>query len=168
MSRGSRNAAETCRQWRLGQTSARFESGGAGADVISTGRGDHGGVSYGAYQLSSRQGTVQEYLANSRYGVQFKGLEPATPAFDARWRQIARTDPGFSHDQHEFIGRTHYREQMERLHRLGVDLHGRGRAVQDALWSTAVQFRGLTPRIVMGGLEQKSGSGHDVSRLTDR
>jgi hypothetical protein len=168
MSEISRKAATVCESWHLGRTSSRYESSGAGAGVISTGRGDRGGVSYGTYQLSSREGTVQEYLASSRYGAQFNGLTPATPAFDAKWREIARTDPGFGHDQHEFIGRTHYREQFERLQRQGIDLHDRGRAVHDALWSTSVQFRGLTPRIVAGGLKEKFGEARSLSQLTDR
>lgn len=42
--------------WHLGMTSARRESGGRGAETISTGKGDHGGVSYGTYQLSSKAG----------------------------------------------------------------------------------------------------------------
>jgi hypothetical protein len=35
--------------WNLGMTSSRYESGGRGAGTVSTGRGDHGGVSYGTY-----------------------------------------------------------------------------------------------------------------------
>ncbi|HFP9633493.1 TPA: hypothetical protein ACHOQV_005292, partial [Escherichia coli] len=44
--------------WPLGKTSERYESGGRGPGVISSGKGDHGGVSYGMYQLSSKMGTV--------------------------------------------------------------------------------------------------------------
>ena len=138
--------------WRLGQTSERYETGGRGASTISSGRGDLGGASYGAYQLSSRMGTLAEYLAQSRYGESFAGLTPATAAFDDRWRELANTNPGFARDQHDFIKRTHYDVQVERLQAVGVDLSGRGPAVQDALWSTSVQFRNLTRRIVAAGL----------------
>ncbi|CEE29395.1 hypothetical protein VWQ19_11840 [Xanthomonas citri pv. citri] len=48
--------------WHLGMTSARHESGRRGVETISTGKGDHGGVSYGAYQLSSKSGSLREYL----------------------------------------------------------------------------------------------------------
>ena len=154
--------------WRLGQTSERYETGGRGASTISTGRGDLGGASYGAYQLSSRMGTLAEYLGQSRYGEAFTGLTPATAAFDVRWRELANTDPGFARDQHDFIKRTHYDVQVERLQAAGVDLSGRGPAVQDALWSTSVQFRNLTRRIVTEGLEESFGAGYDVARLSDR
>ena len=154
--------------WRLGQTSERYETGGRGASTISSGRGDLGGASYGAYQLSSRMGTLAEYLAQSRYGESFAGLTPATAAFDDRWRELANTDPGFARDQHDFIKRTHYDVQVERLQAVGVDLSGRGPAVQDAVWSTSVQFRNLTRRIVTEGLEESFGAGYDVARLSDR
>ena len=58
-------AKRTAVQWSLGQTSASYESGVAGAGAISTGKGDHGGVSYGSYQFSSATGTLQEYLQQS-------------------------------------------------------------------------------------------------------
>src|SRR5687767_14964365 len=51
---------------------------------------DRGGVSYGTYQLSSNAGTLREYLNQSRYGSEFQGLTPATPAFNTRWRDVAR------------------------------------------------------------------------------
>ncbi|QWP75714.1 peptidoglycan-binding protein [Lysobacter sp. K5869] len=154
--------------WTLGSTSERYETGSRGAATISTGKGDHGGVSYGAYQLSSRVGTLREYLDQSRYGERFAGLTPATPAFNARWRELARTDPGFAADQHDFIRDSHYRVQCDRLKARGIDLSERGPAVQDALWSTSVQLRALTPQIVQKGLEEKFGPDYRLDRLSDR
>lgn len=160
-------ARRVVESWHLGQTSARYESSGLGAGVISTGKGDRGGVSYGAYQLSTRMGTLQEYLDQSRYGDRFKGLTPTTPAFNAKWKELAKSDPGFAQDQHDFIGRSHYGEQVAALKSAGIDLSDRGRAVQDALWSTSVQFRGLTPRIFAKGLAERFGPDCNVSRLSD-
>lgn len=154
--------------WQLGQTSARYESSNQGAAAISTGKGDRGGVSYGAYQLSTKMGTLQEYLDQSPYGEQFKGLTPATPAFNAKWKELAKTDAGFAREQHDFIGRSHYGEQAARLKSEGVDLSDRGRAVQDALWSTSVQFRGLTRRIFANGIAEKFGEDCKLAQLSDR
>lgn len=145
-------ARKTVSAWHLGKTSEHYESGGRGAGVISTGKGDHGGVSYGAYQLSTKAGTLNEYLDQSRYRSEFTGLVPQTSAFDAKWKDLARADPGFAEDQHDFICKTHYQTQVARLKDTGIDLSGRGRAVQDLVWSTSVQFRNLTPRIIAGGL----------------
>lgn len=154
--------------WYLGKTSARFESSSQGAGVISTGAGDHGGVSYGTYQLSSKMGTLREYLDQSRYRTHFEALQPATPAFDAKWRELARTDPGFARDQHDFVGRTHYGKQVERLNAIGIDLSERGRAVQDLAWSTSVQFGNMTPGIFQKGLAEKFGPDYEFTRLSDR
>lgn len=167
MNDGAKEASASS-NWRLGQTSERYESSSRGGGVISSGRGDHGGVSYGAYQLSSKSGTLREYLDQSRYRAFFDGLQPATPQFDSKWRELARTDPGFAKDQHDFIGRSHYDEQMQNLRVREIDLSDRGRAVQDALWSTSVQFRNLTPAIFAKGLTEKFGANYSLAELSDR
>lgn len=156
------------KEWELGDTSQRYETGNRGAGTISTGRGDHGGVSYGSYQLSSRSGTLREYLNQSPYRDEFAGLTPATPEFNAKWRELAGSDPGFGRDQHEFIRKTHYDVQVGRLEQRGIDLSDRGPAVQDALWSTSVQFRNLTPGIVEKGLKEKFGNDYQLDRLSDK
>jgi hypothetical protein len=135
--------------------------------TISTGRGDHGGASYGAYQLSSRTGTLAEYLSQSRYAEDFIGLTAATPAFNAKWRDLAAREPGFAEEQHDFIRRTHYEVQRTRLADRGLDLQGRGPAVQDALWSTSVQFRNRTRVIFEGGLMEKFGPKYRIADLSD-
>ena len=168
MAEDIQEARRALESWHIGQTSARYESRGRGAGVISSGKGDHGGVSYGAHQLSSKKGTLKEYLDQSPYGKHFDGLVPATPEFDAKWRGLAKADPGFAKDQHDFIGRSHYGEQRSALKERGLNLDGRGRAVQDALWSTSVQFRNLTPAIFAKGLAEKFGNNCDLSKLSDR
>jgi len=154
--------------WHLGQTSTKYETGNRGAGTISTGKGDLGGVSYGSYQLSTKMGTLQEYLDQSPYKDQFRGLSSATPDFDAKWRELAKTDPGFAKDQHAFIKSTHFDVQDDKLKARGIDLSDRGPAVQDALWSTSVQFRNLTPGIFSKGLEEKFGKDYELSKLSDK
>ena len=150
--------------WTLGQTSSRYETGGRGPGTVSTGAGDHGGVSYGSYQLSTNEGSVQEFLRyNHTIGAEFKKLTPGTKAFNEKWEALASADPkGFHAAQHDFIQHKFYDVQMDRLQNAGVDLSQRGAAVQDMLWSTSVQYRGLTKGIVTGGL-----AGKDVTQLSD-
>ena len=45
----------------LGKLSAAYESNGDPA-IVSTGEGDFGGISYGAYQLASNCGSVDAFL----------------------------------------------------------------------------------------------------------
>lgn len=150
--------------WTLGQTSARYETGGRGPGTVSTGRGDHGGVSYGSYQLSTNEGAVQAFLRfNPEVGAKFASLQPGTEAFSRQWAAQAETDPqGFHAAQHAFIQNTYYDRQMRRLQDVGIDLSDRGPAVQDMLWSTAVQFQNRTRSIVNGALGDS-----DLNALSD-
>lgn len=149
--------------WELGRTSEQYESGGRGPGVISTGIGDHGGASYGRYQFSSNMGVVQKYLAWSRFSTEFSGLSPATLAFNAKWKEIAKnhTDD-FSAEQHEFIKITHYEVQLQVLKDNGLDFVNDRAALQDLIWSTAVQYGPKTRLFV------KALAGRDANILTDR
>ena len=153
--------------WMLGKTSERFESGGRGAGTVSSGRGDFGGASYGTYQLASRTGTLQKFLKESPYGKEFEGLTPGTPEFNAKWKQIAKTDAGFGAAQHDFIKRTHFDPAMQRMKDAGIDLTGRGKAVQDAVWSTAVQFGAGNGKSGASGMFAKALKGRDLSQMSD-
>ena len=161
-------AKQAMDNWHRGQTSAHHETGGRGPGHVSSGKGDHGGVSYGTYQYATNVGGAAEYIAASRYGSQFTGLQPGTTAFTARWKEVAAADPtGFAKDQHDFIQHKYYDVQMNRLKAVGVDLSDRGPAVQDALWSTSVQYRGLTRSVFHNGLKAAYGENVNISELTD-
>jgi len=162
-------AVAKAQDWMLGATSKLFESGKAGAAATSSGKGDHGGASYGTYQLSSKTGTLGRFLSSSRYGEEFAGLQPGTPEFNKRWRQVAKNDPAFGAAQHDFIKSTHYDPAMAGLKGAGLDLSGRGAAVQDALWSTSVQFGAGSARRGTGaiGMFIKALNGRDLSQMTD-
>jgi len=154
--------------WQLGHTSSIFESGSAGPGTVSSGAGDHGGVSYGTYQLSSKAGTAAEYVAQSRYADRFKDLTPGTPEFGVAWGRVAADEPGFGGDQHDFIKRTHYDPRKGDLLSIGIDVNARGAAVQDMVWSTAVQYRGLTASKIERGLKERFGESYDASKLSDQ
>lgn len=143
-----------------GWISRMFESGRGGAGTISSGKGDFGGKSYGSHQLSSNTGTLQQFLASTGYGAQFAGLTPGSAAFDAKWKSLA-ADPAFGAAQHDFIKRTHVDPMMRRLAGAGMDLSGRGEAVQEALFSTATQFGPGS------SLVQRALAGREVSAMSD-
>lgn len=154
-------AAKKAGDWVLGQTSKLFESGKGGAATVSSGKGDRGGASYGTYQLASKTGTLQDFLKTSKYGKDFDGLKPGTPEFNAKWKEVAAQDPAFGQAQHDYIKATHFDPQMAKLKKAGIDLSGRGAAVQDAVWSTSVQFGGKSSLI------QKALKGKDVASMSD-
>ena len=146
----------------LGAVARQFESGGAGAGTVSTGVGDYGGKSYGLYQLSSKMGQVQEFLkSNEQYGKQFEGLAAGTAEFDKKWKELGG-DKGFAEAQQAFAKQKYYDQQVKTLGQLGKQLEGKGQAVQEALFSTGVQYGGSSKLI------EKALAGKDVDKMGEK
>ena len=135
----------------LGSLSAKYETGGRGCGTVSTGKGDKGGVSYGSYQMATNTGTVKKFVAQADFPWKddFKGLQPGTPAFSAKWKSIAKNEPDkFQEAQHAYIKKTHFDPLCAKvLQQDALDVTLRSHALQDAVWSTSVQFGGNTPII---------------------
>jgi hypothetical protein len=143
----------------LGKVAAHFESG-ANAGKVSSGVGDHGGKSYGAFQLSSKTGDVQKFLDESGYADHFKGLKVGSEDFDNKWRQLG-TDKKFAEAQQAHAMKTHYNPQVDRLKRLGLDLSSKGAGVQEAIMSTANQY-GANSDVI-----EKALAGKDINRMSE-
>ena len=135
--------------YELGILSAKYETGGRGPGTVSSGVGDPGGVSYGSYQMATKTGTVQRFVAQSDFpwNQHFRSLTAGTPDFSACWKRIAadQTDD-FQKSQHEFIKRTHYDLLVAKvLNDIAVDMNTRTTTLQNVVWSTAVQHGPGTP-----------------------
>lgn len=133
----------------LGCLSAKYETGGRGPGTVSSGAGDPGGVSYGSYQMASKMGTVKSFISQPGFpwAQDFQYLTPGTPDFSACWKRIAtnQTD-AFQKAQHDYIKKTHYDVLCKKiLAEDYIDINTRSRALQNAVWSTAVQHGGATP-----------------------
>ena len=155
----------------LGIISCKYETGSStyGPDRINSKedakKDKKGGRSYGLPQYPEKAGTLKAYLKASKYGYLFKGLTPNTDAFDKQWREVAWAHPQeFAQDQMKFIGKTHYQPFLKGLKHIGIDLTHRGRAVQEMIWSIAVQYgqgRGTD-------LMQKALKKQNVTKMSDR
>jgi hypothetical protein len=133
----------------IGNLSAYFESGEKGSDAI--GFDNKGGTSYGTFQISSKAGTMQQfvdYLSEHApaWAQQLKAAGPANTGgrsgrMPDTWRKITAQDPvGFSKMQYDFIEKTHYTPAVEEIaERTGVNIAQYPKAIQEVLWSTAVQ-----------------------------
>jgi hypothetical protein len=133
----------------LGSLAARFESGDAGIDAIGYDR--QGGTSYGQYQISSRAGTMSEFLEflQERAPDLAGKLKAAGPAntggtdggMPREWKRIAAAyTERFTGLQRDFIEQTHYLPALEEIReRTGVDIGSQPKALREVLWSTAVQ-----------------------------
>jgi LysM repeat protein len=133
----------------LGTLSAKYETGGRGPGTVSTGAGDPGGVSYGSYQMATKMGTVARFVAQAgfRWSRDFQGLAPGTAQFTAVWKRIAGEQTAdFQNAQHSYIKQTHYDLLTAKIFgENAVDVNTRSRALQDVVWSTAVQHGGASP-----------------------
>ena len=135
----------------LGTLSAKYETGGRGPGVVSTGAGDPGGVSYGSYQMATKMGVPQKFVKQPAFPwlADFQNLNAGSAEFTACWKRIAANEPdAFQKCQHEYIKMTHYDLLAAKiLSDDGLDVNTRSRALQDVVWSTAVQHGGATSMI---------------------
>jgi LysM repeat protein len=134
----------------LGKLSEKYETGGRGPGTVSSGVGDPGGVSYGSYQMTSKNGgTVARFVAQAefRWRDEFRNLTPGSPEFSATWRAIAAAYPEeFQEAQHAYIKTTYFDVLVAKLRdEVGFDATSRSYALQDVIWSTAVQHGPNTP-----------------------
>lgn len=134
-----------------GDMSARYESGAAGSAAI--GYDGTGGTSYGKWQLSSRQGSLDGFL---RF-LEGKGGTPAAVAARLRaagpadtgsksgampeaWKKEAQTNAAdFESWQREYVRSAFYQPAAQSLPGGAAALASASPAVREMVWSTAVQ-----------------------------
>ncbi|HKG45937.1 MAG TPA: LysM domain-containing protein [Pyrinomonadaceae bacterium] len=135
----------------IGTLSAKYETGGRGPGTVSTGAGDRGGVSYGSYQMASKLGVATRFVKQAGFPwlADFQNLSAGSKEFTACWKRIANNEPdAFQKCQHEFIKKTHYDLLVTKiLNEDNLDVNTRSRALQDVVWSTAVQHGGATTMV---------------------
>lgn len=132
-----------------GELARRFESGENGS--LSIGWDRVGGTSYGIFQLSSKQGTMDRFLdfLDSEAPEWAARLRKAGPSdtggrdgsMPREWRAIAAESPElFEAAQMRFINNSHYQPALQAvLDRTGLDVSSLPKALQEVLFSTAVQ-----------------------------
>lgn len=150
---------------KLGTLSAKYESGNNGVGTISTGKGDHGGMSYELYQFASKNGSIDNYIDSpefSQWKGLFNGLTPTTSDFNKAWKKLAEDEPdAFKKSQHEYIYRTHYLALKENNKDL-INLDNYSDVLKDVCWSTAVHH-GKDTGVLKRALKDK-----DVSKLSEQ
>lgn len=132
-----------------GALSARFESGQHGIAAIGYDR--HGGTSYGKYQISSKAGSMDQFIKflHQEAPALAKRLESAGASntgsrngkMPEEWKKIAQEHPDFFRElQERFIHDSHYKPALMALSQK-TDLNNdkMSAALQEVLWSTAVQ-----------------------------
>jgi murein DD-endopeptidase MepM/ murein hydrolase activator NlpD len=159
----------------LGTLSMRYETGGRGGGTVSSGVGDPGGVSYGSYQMTSKPngGTVGRFVSHADFPFadRFADLTPGSAEFSTAWKALAASNAEeFQEAQHDYIKRTHFDLLVQKLiDEDGLNVLTRSAALQDVIWSTAVQHGGATtvPGKALSNVELKpEDEGFDKAFIT--
>ena len=149
----------------LGFISGEFESGG-NPGVIAK---DNIGYAYGAWQINSRVGGLRDFIKDIETDKRFEHLAKLkidSPEFQDEWARVAKEYPdAFLEKQHEFIEKTNFKPVLYYARSAG--LNTTNRAVQEALWSQAVQhgFEG-NKKIIDAAVKKvgKSSSADEIVR----
>lgn len=153
----------------LGGLSSKYESNGNPGAI---GYDTKGGYSYGSYQIAANTGTMNNFLKYEQENnpdayaklVAAGGVNGAVSGssdFQSTWKSLA-TDSTFDADQKSFIQSTHYDVAVSNIQNsTGIDINSRSLAVQDAVWSTAVQ-NGPNSNVFKNAF-----SGKDTSTMSD-
>lgn len=147
-SRRTGKATAVAREATPGKLAARFESGSEGIAAIGYDR--TGGTSYGKYQIASRPGTMTAFLAfldkeAPDLGQRLRSAGPANTGsrqgrMPQEWKAIAAAEPErFEQLQERFIRQSHYEPALAAVRRIGYNTREFSPAMQEVLWSTAVQ-----------------------------
>ncbi|MCJ7689044.1 MAG: vgrg protein [Clostridiaceae bacterium] len=134
----------------LGLAAAKYESN-VNPGTISNTPGDYGGKSYGAWQFSSKTGSLDSFINslkgnnNELYerlsGAKAKDENKFGVNFDAEWTDIATSNKEeFLKLQHDYIKQNYYDSAAQDLKlKYGFDISQKSDALKESLFSTVVQ-----------------------------
>ncbi|MBX7057206.1 MAG: hypothetical protein K1X75_04025 [Leptospirales bacterium] len=155
----------------VGRLSEHEESGGRGTRVISGTRRadgsqicppperDRGGCSYGRWQIASKTGTMNMFLAwlvdnggktfaEKLYAAGGNHAAIAGDAsFIAAWETLAK-DMNFQALERSFIAATQYKPALKKVLLSVPDLLERDPVLQDVIWSLGVQHGPASPEVI--------------------
>ena len=133
----------------VGALSAMFESGSRGIAAIGYDR--NGGTSYGKYQLSSKAGSMDQFIKflsteEPEFAERLKKAGPSNTGgrggkMPQAWKELASEQPErFAELQQQFIGDTHFKPAMDKIKsQTGLEEKDFSPAMLEVVFSTAVQ-----------------------------
>ena len=155
----------------MGKLSAQFESGRDG--IAAVGYDRNGGTSYGKYQVSSRAGSLGDFLdfLDTEAPELSKRLRSSGPgntgsrkgAMPDVWRAIANEQPErFEGLQEAFVRESHYKPAVEAIaQRTSLDGDNLSTAMREVIWSTAVQHGPTGAARIFSRADDMSGNPND-------
>lgn len=168
-----KKVAEPVHDGNVGILSARFESGRDG--IAAVGYDRHGGTSYGKYQVSSRAGSLGEFLdfldkAAPDISRRLRAAGPGNTGSSRggmpdAWRAIAKEQPQrFEELQETFVRKSHYLPALNGITKnTGLEAANLSPAMREVIWSTAVQHGPTGAMRIFARADKMSGSPEDPS-----
>ncbi len=133
---------------KLGFVSAKYETGGYNGGLVSSGSGDYGGVSYGVPQFSTKTGSADSFVSwlkktNPNMAKAFGNSKAGTEAFSSAWKQVySQYGESFTKQQTQYAYDNFVKPLADKAYKkYGVD-YTKSRALQELIFSTAIQFGG--------------------------
>ena len=160
----------------LGNISAKYESN-ANPGTISNTPGDYGGKSYGAFQFSSKTGSLDSFVNSlqKKDNSVFSKLSEAKAKdgnrygknFDTAWISIALSDKDkFIKLQQACIKENYYDTAAQALKsKYGFDISDKGQALKESLISTVVQHGVGGTLSLFSKLNLKNSDGNIINDL---
>ena len=150
----------------VGKYVQKFESGDRGSSMISSGKGDSGGVSFGVFQFPSYR--KADTGANSLLGqmwANYKDKYPATPgdnaAFKDAWAKASVAEqPEFLNNERLVELKNDVQPVIDSLQKSFGDTMNTDRALQELIWSSGVQYG-------PGGKTNKAFAAAGINTLED-
>ncbi|MBF0155236.1 MAG: hypothetical protein HQL64_15975 [Magnetococcales bacterium] len=153
---------------KLGDLSEMFEAGKDGSKAFTI--DDKGIKYYGKYQIKADD-TMPGFMAfaESNYPELYKelksaggakGAEAGSAVFKSKWMELAGKEE-FGRLERDFAEKNKYEPYIEKVKKAtGFDVTTRSRALQQVMWSTAIQHGGRIGVVVeaLGGLDHSKAS----------
>lgn len=163
---------------KLGFLAAKYESC-ADPGRVSDGEGDLGGQSYGAIQFASKSGSVDAFIdwlkqSDNQYrlaiGVELSLFAVNSPGFITTWKCIGDYNNvlcgPFLDAQMEYGAAVYYQPAADRLmDKLGFDASQRSEALQQVIYSRAVQYSAYWVNDLFEGAAQIVGK--ELAEMSD-
>lgn len=132
----------------LGFSAAKYESN-MNPGTISNTPGDYGGKSYGAWQFSSKTGSLDSFINslkvnNTEFYEKLSGAKDNNKFgenFDTEWAGVATSNKEeFLKLQHDYVKQDYYDNAAQDLKlKYGFDISQKSDALKESLFSTVVQ-----------------------------
>lgn len=160
----------------LGFAAAKYESNSNPGSISNT-PGDYGGKSYGAWQFSSKTGSLDSFIESlkGKENLFYSKLSNAKAKdgnkfgenFDAAWTSVAQENKTkFLNLQQDCVKQDYYDTAAKALKtKYGFDISEKSNALKESLWSTVVQHGVSGTLSLFSKLNLKNSDGNIINDL---